>query len=42
LADGLAKRYPEDTSVRFSYLPALRAQIALNRGDPPKAVELLQ
>ncbi len=32
----------EDTSVRFSYLPALRALLALNHGDPAKALELLQ
>ena len=29
----LEKRYPEDTSVQFSYLPALRALEALNQGD---------
>ncbi len=42
LADDLEKRFPEDTSVRFSYLPALRALLALNHGEPPKAIELLQ
>jgi serine/threonine protein kinase/tetratricopeptide (TPR) repeat protein len=42
LAADLEKRFPEDTSVRFSYLPALRAMIALNRGQPSKALELLQ
>src|ERR1700722_17122530 len=42
LAVDLEKRFPEDTSVRFSYLPALRAMIALNRGQPSKALELLQ
>ncbi|MBV9301706.1 MAG: hypothetical protein JOY62_07695 [Acidobacteriaceae bacterium] len=36
------KRYPEDTSVQFSYLPALRALEALNRGDPAKALEMTQ
>ena len=41
LADDLEKRFPEDTSVRFSYLPALRALLALNRGEPSKAIELL-
>jgi DNA-binding winged helix-turn-helix (wHTH) protein/tetratricopeptide (TPR) repeat protein len=41
LADGLAKRYPDDTLVQFNYLPAVRAQIALNHGDSSKAVELL-
>lgn len=42
LADDLTQRYPEDTSVQFSYLPTLRARLALNRGEPAKAIELLQ
>ena len=42
LANDLEKRFPEDTSVRFSYLPALRALLALNHGEPAKAIELLQ
>ena len=42
LVDDLQKRFPEDTSVRFSYLPALRAMLALNRSQPLKALELLQ
>lgn len=42
LADDLEKRFTEDTAVRFSYLPVLRAQLALDHGDPAKAVELLQ
>jgi serine/threonine protein kinase len=36
------KRYTEDTSVQFSYLPALRALEALNSGDPAKALEMSQ
>ena len=36
----LEKRYPEDTSVQFSYLPSLRALDALNEGDPAKALEM--
>jgi tetratricopeptide (TPR) repeat protein len=28
--------------VRFSYLPVLRAQLALNRHQPSKAIELLE
>ena len=36
------RRFPEDTSVRFSYLPTLRARLALNCDDPAKAIELLQ
>jgi eukaryotic-like serine/threonine-protein kinase len=42
LADDLERRFPEDTSVRFSYLPALRARLALNHGEPARAIELLQ
>ena len=42
LAADLEKRYPEDTSVQFSYLPALRALEALNQGDPAKALEMTQ
>jgi tetratricopeptide (TPR) repeat protein len=38
----LEKLYPEDTSVQFSYLPALRALEALNQGDPAKALEMTQ
>jgi DNA-binding winged helix-turn-helix (wHTH) protein/tetratricopeptide (TPR) repeat protein len=42
LADDLAKRFPEDTLVRFNYLPTLRTQIALNRGFPSQAIEELE
>jgi tetratricopeptide (TPR) repeat protein len=46
LADDLEKRFPEDTSARFMYVPAIRAVLALNRspkpGEPRKAIELLQ
>ncbi len=42
LADELGKRYPEDTTVQFQYLPVLGAQLALNAGDPAKAIEFLQ
>jgi predicted Zn-dependent protease len=42
LADDLEKRFPEDTVVRFSYLPVLRARIALNLGSSAKAIEMLQ
>jgi serine/threonine protein kinase/tetratricopeptide (TPR) repeat protein len=36
----LEQRYPEDTSVQFSYLPAVRGLLALDQGDPAKALEL--
>ena len=39
---GLEKRYPDDTSVQFSYLPVLRGLEALNRNDPAKALEMTQ
>ena len=42
LAAELERRFPEDTCVRFSYLPAIRARLALNHGDAAKALELLQ
>jgi serine/threonine protein kinase len=42
LTQDLENHFPEDTSVQFSYLPALRALFALNRHEPQKALELLQ
>ena len=42
LANDLEKRFPEDTAVRYSYLPTLHALLALNRRDAAKAIELLQ
>jgi len=42
IAENLAKSFPEDTAVRFNYLPTLHAQLALNRGDTGGAVESLQ
>jgi len=42
LADDLDTRFPEDTFVRFTYLPVLRALSALHRGHPTEGVERLQ
>ncbi|HEV3206451.1 MAG TPA: tetratricopeptide repeat protein [Terriglobales bacterium] len=42
LTDDLEKRFPEDTCVKFEYVPELRALLALNRNDAAKAIELLQ
>jgi eukaryotic-like serine/threonine-protein kinase len=42
LANDLERDFPEDTSVRFDYLPAVHASLALGHGDPAKAIELLQ
>jgi eukaryotic-like serine/threonine-protein kinase len=41
LADDLEDRFPEDTSVRFSYLPVIRNCIP-EQSDPLKFIELLQ
>jgi serine/threonine protein kinase/predicted Zn-dependent protease len=38
----LEKRFPEDTSVKFTYVPAIRATLALKHGEPAKAIEILQ
>jgi tetratricopeptide (TPR) repeat protein len=46
LATDLERRFPNDTAVRFTYLPTLRALVALNHGmnggRSSNAVELLQ
>ncbi len=42
LTNDLDRRFPEDTFVRFTYLPVLRALVALKRGDSAGAIELLQ
>jgi hypothetical protein len=42
LADDLESSFPEDTSVKFNYLPVVRAFLALNHSDPAKAIEVLQ
>src|SRR4030095_3962280 len=42
LAVDLEKRFPEDTFVKFTYLPVLRALAELGRGRPANSVEQLQ
>jgi eukaryotic-like serine/threonine-protein kinase len=42
LSNDLERDFPEDTSVRFNYLPAVHATLALGHGDPAKANELLE
>jgi tetratricopeptide (TPR) repeat protein len=42
LADDLATRFPEDTQVKFSFVPVLRAILALNDRDAGNAVSLLE
>ena len=41
LSNELEESFTEDTSVQFSYLPTLRAQLLLNRGDWVKAIDAL-
>jgi eukaryotic-like serine/threonine-protein kinase len=36
------KRFPEDTAVNVFYLPAIRALLELNGGEPSRAINLLQ
>ena len=42
LASDLEKRFPEDTFVKFSYAPVLRALTSLKRGKPQESVKRLQ
>jgi len=41
LTDDLGQRFPEDTIVRFNFLPTLRAKLALSRGNAAEALETL-
>jgi tetratricopeptide (TPR) repeat protein len=41
LGDDLERRFPEDTFVKFTYAPVLRALWALERGKPADSVERL-
>ena len=42
LANDLEKRFPEDTFVKFTYAPVLRAVSALQRGKPVNSLDELQ
>ena len=42
LAQDLNKRFPLDTQIQSLWLPAIRAQVALNRKDPSQALAELQ
>jgi serine/threonine protein kinase/tetratricopeptide (TPR) repeat protein len=42
LAQDLTKRFPLDTQVQSLWLPAIRAQLALNRKNPTEALKDLQ
>jgi len=42
IADSFEKVFSEDTSVRFTYVPVLRAAVALNNGSPATAIDELR
>jgi tetratricopeptide (TPR) repeat protein len=42
MAQNLNKRYPVDTQLQSLWLPAIRAQVALDRKNPAAAIESLQ
>ena len=42
LAADLEKRSPEDTFVKFTYVPVLRGLVALRRGNPAESLERLE
>jgi tetratricopeptide (TPR) repeat protein len=42
LAQDLGKRYPADTQMQSLWLPAIQAQLALDRKNPPLALNALQ
>lgn len=42
IADELARRFPEDATVKFGYLPAIRGAMAVRQGHPREAVDLLR
>jgi predicted Zn-dependent protease len=42
IVDELTKRFPTDTLVNNVWGPTIRSEIEVNRGNPGKAIELLQ
>ncbi|MGH9773987.1 MAG: protein kinase domain-containing protein [Candidatus Acidiferrales bacterium] len=42
LANDLSRRFPQDTVVKYIFVPPIRAQLALLRHDPSKAIAFLQ
>jgi tetratricopeptide (TPR) repeat protein/tRNA A-37 threonylcarbamoyl transferase component Bud32 len=42
LTEELNKRFPEATTVQSNYLATVRAKLALNRGNPSEALEMLR
>ena len=42
IADGWLKRSPTNTYVNNVFAPAIRAEVEINRGNPARAIDLLQ
>jgi eukaryotic-like serine/threonine-protein kinase len=42
LADDLVNRFPDNTLVQSSFVPTIRAQLALHRKEPSSAIEMIQ
>src|SRR5713101_8079630 len=42
IADELSRRFPTDTVVNNVWLPSIRGQVQVSKGNPAKAIELLQ
>jgi tetratricopeptide (TPR) repeat protein len=42
LAADIVRRFPEDTTFRFAYVPVLRALVALSRQQPARAITELE
>jgi eukaryotic-like serine/threonine-protein kinase len=42
IADEMSKGFPTDTLVNYVWLPSIRGQVEISRGNPAKAIELLQ
>jgi tetratricopeptide (TPR) repeat protein len=42
LANDLARQFPADTIINGLWLPAARAQIEIDRGNPGRAIQILQ
>lgn len=42
LAEGLAKKFPDDTFVQFNYLPTLRARLELSHANAQQALDFLR
>ena len=42
IADKLDQEHPSDTMIQNYWLPAIRASIAIDRNDAPRAIELLK